>query len=70
MVNRIILNGEGLSKVTQKVVKDFNVLNDVTFFTKYSVTKGKYLKRFIRYGDPYMKAPLAKIGKLLAKLIH
>ena len=64
----IIFNDESLSKVTRKVINDFNVMSDKEFFRKYSVSKHKYLKRFIKYGDPYMNAPLAKFGKFVKRL--
>ena len=67
-MNIKILNDESLSKVTKKVVNDFNTISDKEFFRKYSVSKRKYLKRFIKYGDPYMNAPLAKFGKFLERL--
>lgn len=60
--------GGTLSKVTLKVMQDFNVLDAVAFARKYSCTKTKYFARVLRYGDPYMRAPLAKLGKLLIKL--
>ena len=67
-MNIKILNDESLSKVTKKVVNDFNTMTDKEFFRKYSASKRKYLKRFIKYGDPYMNAPLAKFGKFLERL--
>lgn len=67
-MNVKLINTEGVSKVTQKVIKDFNMMTEHAFFSKYSCSKQKYLKRFIKYGDPYMKAPLAKIGKMLNKI--
>jgi hypothetical protein len=54
--------------ITKKVVDDFNTLTDKGFFYKYSCSKKTYYKRVKRYGDPYMNAPLAKIGKFLEKL--
>lgn len=54
--------------ITKKVVDDFNTLSDQAFFYKYKGTKAKYLKRVKKYGDPYMNAPLAKLGKFLNKL--
>ena len=53
--------------VTRKVVDDFNTLTEQAFLNKYSCRKSTYLKRFLKYGDPYMNAPLAKIGKFLRK---
>ena len=63
-----IVGSEYLSKVTMRVINDFNLLTDKEFFKKYSVSKKRYLKRFIKYGDPYMNAPLAKFGKFLNRL--
>ena len=68
-VNVKIVGSEYLSKVTMRVINDFNLLTDKEFFKKYSVSKKRYLKRFIKYGDPYMNAPLAKFGKFLNRLI-
>ena len=67
-VNVKIVGSEYLSKVTMRVINDFNLLSDKEFFKKYSVSKKRYLKRFIKYGDPYMNAPLAKFGKFLSRL--
>ena len=60
---------KGMCAVTRKVVDDFNTLTDQEFFIKYGCKKKLYLKRVIKYGDPYMNAPLAKIGKFLNKII-
>ena len=68
-VNVKIVGSEYLSKVTMRLINDFNLLTDKEFFKKYSVSKKRYLKRFIKYGDPYMNAPLAKFGKFLNRLI-
>lgn len=57
-----------MSDVTKRVVRDFNVMDVQTFRNRYSVSKERYLKRLIKYGDPYMNAPLAKIGKLLNRI--
>ena len=54
--------------ITKRVVDDFNNLTERAFFSKYSCTKALYYKRVIKYGDPYMNAPLAKLGKFLKKL--
>lgn len=55
--------------ITTKIVKrDYNVLTDELFTRKYSVSKHLYAKRVLKYGDPYMKAPLARIGKVLLKI--
>lgn len=57
------------SKVTKLVKIDYNILTDLDFFRKYSVSKVVYFKRILTYGDPYMNAPLAKIGKFLNKIM-
>lgn len=64
----IIKAGGKLSKVTLKVIKDFNAMDAISFMAKYSCSKEVYFKRFLRYGDPYMRAPLAKLGKFLLKI--
>ena len=53
--------------ITKRIVDDFNNLTEQAFLNKYSCRKSIYLKRVIKYGDPYKNAPLAKIGKFLAK---
>lgn len=53
------------SIITKIVKHDYNTLTDVLFLRKYKCHKCTYAKRVIKYGDPYMNAPLAKIGKLL-----
>lgn len=58
---------KAMCAITRKVVDDFNNLTDQAFFNKYSCKKVTYLKRVIKYGDPYMNAPLAKLGKFLKK---
>lgn len=55
------------SIVTKRVKLDFNTLTDQEFLIKYTVSKVIYLKRVLKYGDPYMRAPLAKLGKWLAR---
>jgi len=57
-----------LSEVTKKVFKNFNKLSNQDFMNLYQCSKATYLKRVLKYGDPYMNAPLAKIGKALSKL--
>ena len=54
------------SAVTKRVKLDFNRLTDQEFLRKYAVSKTVYLKRVLKYGDPYMRAPLARIGKWLS----
>lgn len=61
---------DDMCKVTKKVIDDFNTLSKQAFINKYSASKEVYVKRIIKYGDPYMKAPLAKIGKFLNKLFR
>ena len=58
------------SKVTKNAKYLYSVLTEQEFMNKYSCTKRTYAKRVAKYGDPYMRAPLAKIGKLLKKIIH
>ena len=55
------------SAVTKKVKKDLASLSGDEFRKKYGTSTTTYMKRVERYGDPYMKAPLAKIGKFLKK---
>lgn len=55
------------SIITKRVKLDFNKLTDQQFLIKYAVSKTTYLKRVLKYGDPYMHGPLAKIGKWIAK---
>jgi len=59
-----------MSDVTKKVIDNFNSMSDKQFFMAYQCPKLKYFKRVLKYGDPYMNAPLAKIGKFLNKIIH
>lgn len=54
------------SAVTKRVKRDYNNLSDEEFARKYQGTKEVYRKRVNRYGDPYMNAPLARLGKKLA----
>lgn len=53
------------SAVTKRVKSDYNKLSDKEFARKYQTTKKVYAKRVSKYGDPYMNAPLAKLGKKL-----
>jgi hypothetical protein len=55
------------SKTTRRVKNDYNTMSDAEFTRKYSASKVRYRKRVNRYGDPYMRSPLAKTGKKLAK---
>lgn len=63
------LKAENVCYVTKKVIKDFNSMTDKEFLIRYSCHKNTYLKRIMKYGDPYTKAPLAKIGKILKQFI-
>ena len=56
-----------LSKVTRRVMGDLNKLSNKEFLWKYACSKAKYRKRVAKYGDPYMNAPLAKLGKWLRR---
>jgi len=58
----------GISNITKKVIKDLDTLTNQQFMNRYSLSKSRYTKRLIKYGDPYMKSPLAKIGKFLKSL--
>ena len=53
--------------ITRRVIQDYNSMSNIEFFRKYQCSKGKYYKRVKLWGDPYMNAPLAKLGKWLAK---
>lgn len=55
------------SSTTKRVKSDYNNLDDSDFKLKYAVSKKRYEKRVNKYGDPYKKSPLAKIGKILEK---
>lgn len=55
------------SSVTKRVKEDWNNLSDKDFKAKYGASKDKYAKRVAKYRDPYMNAPLAKLGKSLTK---
>ena len=55
------------SAVTKKVKKDLGSLSGSDFKKKYGTSTKTYMKRVDRYGDPYMNAPRAKIGKFLNK---
>lgn len=55
------------SSVTKNVINDYNTMDDKQFFRKYRASKNTYAGRVEKYGDPYMNAPLAKLGKKLNK---
>lgn len=63
-----ILKEDFMCNVTKKVIDNFNEMNAQEFMNKYSGSKALYCKRVMKYGDPYMNAPLAKIGKLILRL--
>lgn len=54
------------SAVTKRVKNDYNTLSESEFKKKYQTSRERYRKRVNKYGDPYMKSPLAKAGKKLA----
>lgn len=56
---------KGICAVTRKAIDAYNTLSEQEFMNRYACSKSVYAKRVARYGDPYMKAPLAKIGKFL-----
>ena len=58
----------GDSPITRRAKMNYNVMTNLEFMRCYQCSKETYAKRVARYGDPYMKAPLARIGKLLARL--
>lgn len=64
----ILEKKDTMSQVTKGVIDNFNTMSDEEFMGKYHVSKLRYFKRVMKYGDPYMKAPLARLGKLLGKL--
>lgn len=68
-MNIFLKKTEDLSRLTQKVMDCFNTMSDQEFLNKFQASKKVYLKRVIKYGDPYMNAPLAKIGKKLNAFI-
>lgn len=64
----LLSKNDSMSNVTKKVIDDFNRMSNKQFMAKYSCSKRRYAKRVAKYGDPYMKSPLAKIGKFLNRL--
>ena len=54
-----------VSKQTKKAISDYNKMSDKEFQNRYSVKKARYAKRVEKYVDPYMNAPLAKLGKII-----
>lgn len=51
-----------MSKTTQRVIDDYNKLDDNQFKNKYKTTKDVYAKRVEKYGDPYKRAKSVKVG--------
>lgn len=80
MINNLFCQGKkypafleypkGICAITRKVIDNYNTLSDRDFMNLYQCSKSVYAKRVARYGDPYMKAPLARIGKWLAKHMY
>lgn len=62
-----LMKTDSMCAITKKVIDDFNTLSKHVFFCKYSCSKGTYYRRVMKYGDPYMNVPLAKLGKFLNK---
>lgn len=69
MKDVILKGGAHLSKETNMVIKCFNSMTEREFMKKFACSKRVYLKRFIKYGDPFMNAPRAKFGKLILKYL-
>ena len=59
---------KGICEVTRRAIDAYNMLSEQEFMNRYQCFKSIYAKRVALYGDPYMKAPLARIGKFLAKI--
>ena len=51
--------------ITRKVIMDYLNLTDSEFLGKYHCSRRRYYKRLVKYGDPYLYAPLARFGKWL-----
>ena len=51
--------------ITRKVIMDYLTLTDSEFLGKYHCSRRRYYKRLVKYGDPYLYAPLARFGKWL-----
>ena len=58
------------SKVTKNVKNLYNIHTEKEVMNMFYCTKRTYEKRVSNNGDSYMKAPLAKIGKLLKKIMY
>lgn len=59
---------DSMCAITKRVVRDFNSMSNIEFMRKYQCTKTTYYRRVKLYGDPYMNAPLARLGKFLLKI--
>lgn len=59
---------DSMCAITKRVVRDFNSMSNIEFMRKYQCTKATYYRRVTLYGDPYMNAPLARLGKFLLKI--
>ena len=64
-----LATNDSMSAVTKKVIKDFNSMDSKTFAGKYYCTKKRYFKRIMKYGDPYKRSPLSKLGHFLNKIM-
>lgn len=58
----------GICAITRKAIDAYNTLSEQEFLNRFACHKSTYAKRVMHYGDPYMNAPLAKMGKFLAKI--
>lgn len=58
---------DSMCAITKKVIRDFNSLTDNEFLRKYACRKIVYYRRVMKYGDPYMNAPLSRIAKFVLK---
>lgn len=66
-VERMLMGSDKSDSSTTKRTKDdWKNMSDKEFRQKYGVSKDKYAKRVAKYRDPYMNAPLARIGKFLS----
>ena len=55
------------SRLTRRVKDDYNNLTENQFYKKYRASRDTYSKRVMKYGDPYMNSPYAKLGKALTR---
>ena len=66
-VERMLMGSDKSDSSTTKRAKDdWKNMSDKEFRQKYGVSKDKYAKRVAKYRDPYMNAPLARLGKSLS----